>query len=76
MKTIRTLDTIEIENNSGILWHKGGFDVSGRWSVLSTHDEYAVVFRGGRLMKVNIGAIVLVEPYDDFKEEDQEEIAD
>jgi hypothetical protein len=60
MKNIRAFDVVEITDPSGILGQKGGTDHSGRWSVISSHDEFIVLSRGARILRVKPSAVMVV----------------
>jgi len=57
MKNIRAFDIVIITNPAGVLGQKGGFDSSGRWSVVSSHDEFIVLSRGARILRVKPDAV-------------------
>jgi len=60
MKNIRAFDIVIITDPTGVLGQKGGFDSSGRWSVVSSHDEFLVLSRGARILRVKPIAVEVV----------------
>lgn len=60
MKNIRAFDVVIITDPSGVLGQKGGFDSHGRWSVVSSHDEFIVLSRGARILRVKPEAIKVI----------------
>ena len=60
MKNIRPFDIVIIKDPTGILGQKGGFDSSGRWSVVSSHEEFLVLSRGARILRVKIESVEVV----------------
>ena len=60
MKNIRAFDIVIITDPKGILGQKGGYDCSGRWSVVSNHDEFLVLSRGARILRVKLEAVTVV----------------
>ena len=60
MKNIRPFDIVIIKDPTGVLGQKGGFDSGGRWSVVSSHDEFLVLSRGARILRVNNTAVEVV----------------
>ena len=60
MKNIRAFDIVIIKDPTGVLGQKGGFDSSGRWSVVSSHDEFLVLSRGARILRVKPEAVEVV----------------
>jgi hypothetical protein len=60
MKNIRAFDIVIIIDTTGVLGQKGGFDSSGRWSVVSSHDEFLVLSRGARILRVKPSAVKVV----------------
>ena len=60
MKNIRAFDKVIITNPNGILGQKGGFDSNGQWSVVSNHDEFLVLSRGARILRVKPDAVEVV----------------
>lgn len=60
MKNIRAFDIVIITDPSGVLGQKGGFDSTGRWSVVSSHEEFLVLSRGARILRVKQDAVKVV----------------
>lgn len=60
MKNIRAFDIVIIKDPTGVLGQKGGFDSGGRWSVVSSHDEFLVLSRGARILRVKHEAVDVV----------------
>jgi len=64
MINIRPFDTIKVINPNGILNQKGGTDHSGNWVVISNHEDFLVVSRGARILRVKHSATEIVETFD------------
>jgi len=59
MNDIRVFDFVTISNPKDVLNQRGGFDSNGTWTVVSIHDDFVVLTRGGRIMRVKPSGITL-----------------
>lgn len=59
MTDIRVFDFVTISDPKEVLNQRGGFDSSGVWTVVSIHDDFTVLSRGGRIMRVKPPGIAL-----------------
>ena len=59
MTDIRVFDFVTISDPKEVLNQRGGFDSGGIWTVVSIHDDFVVLSRGGRIMRVKISGIAL-----------------
>jgi len=63
MSDIRVFDLVTISDRNCVLNQRGGFDSAGIWTVVSMHEDFIVLSRGGRIMRVKPGGIVLHAKY-------------
>jgi hypothetical protein len=63
MNDIRVFDLVTVSDNNCVLNQRGGFDSAGIWTVVSVHDDFYVLSRGGRIMRVKPVGVLLHSKY-------------
>lgn len=58
---IRVFDLVTIINKFSVLNQRGGFDSGGIWKVMSIHDDFLVLSRGARILRVKPDGVSLHE---------------
>ena len=76
---IRVFDLVTIIKKSFVLNQRGGFDSNGVWKVMSIHDDFMVLSRGGRILRVKPDGVslheksmhdILIDEIDDGEEQE------
>lgn len=59
MNDIRVFDSVTVSNTKDVLNQRGGVDSNGIWTVVSIHEDFMVLTRGGRIMRVKPSGLSL-----------------